>query len=384
MTPIDFKARVQSLAQAVEKAGAAAYVGTRQASLHWLSGAFMPWRGAVIVTARGECDFVYWAMDLERVRAESWGPTFHEFHFDGFIGEIAKRLKELGCASGTVGLDLSHPGAAQVAPGMLTAAEYQELTAALPGVNFNNGVRLIDDLMLVKSPAEIERLRKAAAVSDLGFRAGLDAIREGVTENFVAGQIEAAIRLHGSNWSWAVTGGTEVGAGQRSAYMRGLTQQATDNRIGVNEFVILDLHPMIDLYLSDTAIPVFHGKPNLKQQRLIDCWNETVQAMLDSLRPGRQIAECVGDGLKVFEKHRLQEFGLPLFGHGLGTCARTRPFINRRSTDVVQPGMVVALGTHIYQPGVGGCRLEYPVLIGEHGSQPLVSTPARVHVIEAR
>lgn len=384
MTPIDFKARVEALASSIDRAGAVAYIGTRQAALHWLSGAFMPWRGAVIVTARGDCEFVYWAMDAERVRSESWGAPVHDFYFDGFISSVAERLKALGCDKGTIGLDLSHPGAAQVAPGMLTAQEYLDLGVALQHATLKNGVDLVDDLMLVKSPAEIERLRKAAQVSDLGFRAGLNAIREGVTENFVAGQIEAAIRLHGSNWSWAVTGGTEVGAGARSAFLRGVTQQATDHRIGVDEFVILDLHPMIDLYFADTAIPVFHGTPNGKQKALIDCWNDTTQAMVDSLVPGRRVADCVQDGLRVFDKHGLKDFGLPLFGHGLGTCARTRPFINLRSTDVVQPGMVVALGTHLYQPGVGGCRLEYPVLVGERGSEPLVQTPHRVHQIEAR
>ena len=41
--------------------------------------------------------------------------------------------------------------------------------------------------------------------------------------------------------------------------------------------------------------------------------------------------------------------------------------------------MVVALGTHLYRPGLGGMRLEYPVLIGEHGAEPLLRTEARVH-----
>lgn len=326
MASIDFKARVQSLAAAVDAAGLVAYVGTRQAALHWLSGAFMPWRGAVIVTARGDGDFVYWAMDAERVRTESWGATVHEFQFDGFIMAIAELLAAKGCGKARLGLDLRHPGAAQVAPGMLTAAEYHDLSTVLSAAALVNAADVIDDLMLIKSPAEIERLKRAAAVSELGFRAGVDAIREGVTENFVAGQIEAAIRLHGSNWSWAVTGGTEVGAGERCAFARGLTQQAT----------------------------------------------------------GRRIADCAADGVKVFARHGLADHGLPLFGHGLGTCARTRPFINSRSTDVVQPGMVAALGTHLYQPGVGGCRLEYPVLIDDAGAQPLVNLPPRVHVIAAR
>lgn len=381
MTPIDFAGRVAALAERLRREGASAYVGTRQASLHYLNGAFMPWRGAVIVTAAGACETVYWAMDCSRVREEGVGHPITEFWFDGMIEAIAATLARLGADHGRVGIDLSHPGAAQVAPGMITASEYLDLAAKLPGAALENGVRWIDDLMLLKSPAEIERLREAARVSDIGFRAGMAAIAHGVTENHVAGAIEQAIRDHGSTWSWAVTGGTEVGSGPRTGFLRGVTQQATDRPIGRNEFVILDLHPMIDLYLADTAIPVFVGTPDETQKRMIACWEDVAATMLASLRPGRAVADCVKEGIATFARHGFGDFGLPLFGHGLGTCARTRPFLNLRSDDVVTPGMAVALGTHLYVPGGGGMRLEYPALVTERGAEPLVETPARVHYL---
>lgn len=381
--PIDFPARIAAVAARLRHAGADAFVGTRQACLHYLNGAFMPWRGAVIVTADGACETVYWAMDASRVRDEGVVPALAEFWFDGMTEAIREALTRLGAAHGRIGLDLSHPGAAQIAPGMLTAAEYLDLQGKLPGATFENGTRWIDDVMLVKSPAEIARLRHAARVSDIGWRAGLAAIRPGVTENHVAGVIEQAIRDHGSTWSWAVTGGTEVGAGPRTGYLRGVTQQATDRPIGRDEFVILDLHPMIDLYLADTSIPVFLGTPNARQAAMIDCWEDVAATMLSSLVPGRPVAECVKEGIARFAKHGFSDFGLPLFGHGLGTCARTRPFLNLRSDDVVQPGMVVALGTHLYVPGAGGMRLEFPAMITERGAEALVETPPKVHRVAA-
>ena len=93
--------------------------------------------------------------------------------------------------------------------------------------------------------------------------------------------------------------------------------------------------------------------------------------MLAALTPGHAIADCARRGIAVFEKHGLAEFGLPLFGHGLGTCARTRPFINLRSHDEVTPGMVVALGAPVpARPGRHAARI--PRLIGEHGAEPLL------------
>lgn len=384
VAPIDFRGRVERVAKQLSALGMDAYVGTRQAGLHYLNGAFMPWRGAVIVTANGECDFVYWMMDSERARVEGAGFDIHDFGGGDFIGKIAGVLEHRQLARGRIGLDLHHPGAAQIAPGMLTAAEYIALQDRLPAAKFSNGVDALDEVMLIKTPDEIERLRRAAAVSDVGIKAGLDAIRVGATENEVAGAIEQAMRVRGSTWNWAITGGTEVGAGERTAFLRGVTQQATDRKIAANEFVILDVHPMIDLYLADTALPVFFGTPNSAQQKLIDCWEETVATIFNALRPGRPVAECVREAVAVFAKYGMQDYGLPLFGHGLGTCARTRPFINLASTDAVRPGMVAALGTHLYVPGVGGARLEYPILINEKGAEALCATPAKVLRVPVR
>jgi Xaa-Pro aminopeptidase len=379
MEKIDFGARVRAVAGRLQASGATAYVGTRQASLHYLCGTFMPWRGAVIVTAKGDCEVLYWAMDSERIRAEGCPHPIHDFYGSGLIALIAERLNALGAAKGSIGLDLSHPGAAQIAPGMLTAGEFIELQKALSGADLENGVRFVDDVMLIKSPAEIGRLRLAAQVADLGLHAGIRAIREGVTENHVAGIVEAEIRDHGSTWAWSVTGGTEVGAGERTAFLRGVTQQSTDRKIERNEFVVIDLHPLIDLYMSDLSIPVFFGTPSGAQQSAISCWEDTVSALMESLKPGRAVRDCVATGVAAFKKSENgAKFGLPLFGHGLGTCARTRPFMNASSDDVLTPGMVIALGTHYYEPPIAGMRLEYPVLITETGAEALAPTPPKV------
>lgn len=378
---IDFGARVRALAARLKRENASAYVGTRAAALHWLTGTFMPWRGAVVVTPDGTCEVVYWAMDAERVRQEGCAQPVAEFEGSGLIAGIVAQLAGRGAVCGSIGLDLAHPGAAQVAPGMLTAAEYLDLAAALPQARLVNGVDWIDDLMLVKSPAEIARLKRAAEVADIGFRAGVGAIAPGVTENYIAGVVESAIRDHGSTWSWSVTGGTEVGFGERTAFARGVTQQATDARLGHHGFVIIDLHPMIDLYMADLSVPVFVGTPSADQEDAIACWEGVVETMIAALVPGRRARDCAQAGIDAFAAHRRGRFGLPLFGHGLGTCARTRPFMNLKSDDVLAPGMVVALGTHYYEPGVGGMRLEFPVLIGERGAEPLAPTPPRVHRI---
>ncbi|MFG1358473.1 M24 family metallopeptidase [Xanthobacter pseudotagetidis] len=377
----EFAARVAALAARVKAEGAGAYVGTRLGALHYLGGVFMPWRGAVVVTRDGACEMVYWAMDAERVRAEGCAQTVTDFTGSALVEGVAAILARHGLSKLPVGVDLEHPGAAQVAPGMLTAGEYLALGRALPEAKLVNGVDWIDDLMLIKSPAEIALLRRAAEVAAAGFEAGAAAVADGVSENHVAGVVEAAIRDAGSSWAWAITGGTEVGAGDRSAYARGVTQQATDAVIRRDAFVVIDLHSMVGVYLSDLSLPVFLGTPTPEQAAIAACWEEAAATMLKALRPGRPVKDCAAEGHAVFARHGFGALGLPLFGHGLGTCARTRPFVNPSSTDTVREGMVIALGTHLYVPGVGGLRLEYPTVITAAGGEGLSGLPPKVRYL---
>src|SRR3546814_18332739 len=90
------------------------------------------------------------------------------------------------------------PGAAQIAPGMVCASEYLELKDLLPNADIRNGVDILDDVMLIKDAAEIERLRFAAHVADKGFNAGRNAVSAGVPSTYVAGAVKQDNRHHGT------------------------------------------------------------------------------------------------------------------------------------------------------------------------------------------
>ncbi|CAK7072678.1 MAG: Methionine aminopeptidase 1, mitochondrial [Desulfovibrio sp.] len=383
LTPIDYPARVVTIAREVESRGLDAYVVTRMAGLHYLVGAFMPWTGAVIVTAAGEARFVYWALDIERVKHEGWGmdavpfgggnPEYHD--------SVVAVLHDMGVAGGRVGFDIALEGSAQAAPGVLSACDWMEFTKRLPKATLENGMPCLEAVMLIKDAAEIERLRLAAASADAGFEAALQTIRPGVTENAVAGAVEEATRRHGSIWAWSVTGGTEVGSGPRTAFFKGLTQQATERKIQNNEIVIVDLHPMVELYIADLGLPVMLGKATREQENLMAAWEDAVATLMEGLAPGSSAKEACQKAYDRFGKYGLEAYTLPVFGHGLGTCARQRPFMSVNSTDIMREGMVLALGGHVYQPGVGGCRQEYPILIGKNGAEALCRYKNIVHRI---
>ena len=62
-------------------------------------------------------------------------------------------------------------------------------------------------------------------------------------------------------------------------------------------------------------------------------------------------------------------------GHGYGLEAHEWPTVRPSQPDTAcfKPGMVVTLEPGLYDPAMGGCRLENDILITEEGNQVLTS-----------
>ncbi|MEM1512839.1 MAG: hypothetical protein QXN15_09820 [Candidatus Jordarchaeales archaeon] len=66
--------------------------------------------------------------------------------------------------------------------GVINQAEYTMLKEKLPDATFVNASKVMNEAVVIKEPAEIERMRKAASIADEGIKAALRALRVGVTE----------------------------------------------------------------------------------------------------------------------------------------------------------------------------------------------------------
>lgn len=364
-------------------AGIDVLVGTRQATLSYLAKSFLPWRSAAVVT-QDQLRLIVWEHDAERAREETWLPEDMVRTYtrdEGFVAGLLRVLEELGAKSATLGLEMGPPQTAQLPPGALTAAEYVWFREAAPDARLIDALPALDHALLIKSETEISALRSAAVIAQTAFRAALDALEPGVSENVIAGVIEGEARRAGNEWVWSVTAGTEVAAGHRTAYRGGVTQPATDNLIQAGDNVILDIHTMSDLYLSDLAGNAMMGSPTSAQQNLHDAWKAALEILLGGIKPGTRICDVTRPAYAVFDDYGLADIKVPMFGHGLGTCARTPPRMTIDNEMELQAGMAMALGVHLYQPGVGGMRIEQPLVVTETGNEPLVDIALDWHII---
>jgi Xaa-Pro aminopeptidase len=117
-------------------------------------------------------------------------------HFDHIIGfedevgmihSIAHHFQHFGLQQGTLGLEYTF--LTQSMMGMLTHPHGKPEKVAV-----KDCTPILSGMRTVKDDAEIERIRAAAKVAAKGMRAGVDAVKPGLTESQVAAEAEYAMR----------------------------------------------------------------------------------------------------------------------------------------------------------------------------------------------
>ncbi|MGQ9722312.1 MAG: M24 family metallopeptidase, partial [Candidatus Jordarchaeum sp.] len=225
----------------------------------------------------------------------------------------------------------------------------------------------------------IKLLKQAAAIADLGVDTALGTIVPGMSETELVGIIEEAMRRAGNQWAWALTGGHEVGTGDRATYHMGATTPATQRLIQHGDNVIVDLHSTYELHYSDLTHNIIMGSATSEQKKLAEVYVDAVTTLFDSMQPGVKVGEIAKKVFGTVEKAGYGSNVVQMFGHGIGAIGDEwyLPIIGYGpySEKILEPNMVEIAVCILNKPGVAGYRLEYPMLITENGAQPLAKTP---------
>lgn len=93
-------------------------------------------------------------------------------------GSISNPLK--AAMARALGGALEPRGVVGVQPDVLSATTYQTFARLFPGLELRDASKLVEHIRLCKSAAELNCIRQAAAISEVGMRAGLARIAPGV------------------------------------------------------------------------------------------------------------------------------------------------------------------------------------------------------------
>lgn len=241
------------------------------------------------------------------------------------------------------------------------------LAAVLPHAAWKN-VNLVG-LRAVKTPEEMQLIRRAVAISDEAFLQLLPHIRAGRKESELAAELEYNMRKLGST---KPSFETICASGKRSALPHGV---ASDKVVEEGDFITFDFGATYGGYCSDITRTVVVGKAAPWQKEIYDIvlqanllGEKTLKAGLTGIQVDGAVRDFIGS------KGYGPNFGHGL-GHGVGMDIHEIPVLNRANGQPLPAGAVVTIEPGIYLPDKGGVRIEDTVLVTETGCERLTSVP---------
>lgn len=262
-----------------------------------------------------------------------------------------------------------------VEEGKFTYGQFLDFQKHLSPIKLLSMDGLVEKIRSVKTKEEIDSLRKAAALTDLGWNYIKEQICPGKQEKELALNLEFYMRNQGADHiSFPII----AASGLRSALPHGI---ASDKIIEMGDFLTMDFGCRVNRYCSDMTRSLMVGKATDLQKRVYQTVLEAQQRALEAVKPGITGAELDHIAREIIENAGYGDaFGHGL-GHGVGLEVHEQPLINYKGTDPIQAGMVITIEPGIYLPDLGGVRIEDLVLVTKDGYEVLSNASKELEVL---
>lgn len=219
-----------------------------------------------------------------------------------------------------------------------------------------------------KDEYEIECTREAARVGDAIIGEIGRGLREGwlKKEMDVALLIESELRRRGCER----TGFDTLAAGPSRSWAIHAFPGYTDAPWPADGLSILDFGVVYEGYTSDTTLTVVRNATE-RQEELVSLVERAAEECLPLYAPDKEIRAAAARADDVFARAKRT---MPhTLGHGIGLEIHEFPRVSAKmdADAKFQPGMVVTLEPGLYDPALGGVRLENDVLITGDGNEVL-------------
>jgi len=239
-----------------------------------------------------------------------------------------------------------------------------------PGIAIIEAEQAMIEARWTKTPREIELLRRAAYLADIGHRT-LANLASDAGRNEIDMWKEISSAIYKEEGREIILSG-ELITGPRTstvAYPNGPWNRETLP----GEGALMDLSGRVDGYWFDcTNTHVVGGiEPTVEQRRYARASQDACEAAMAALKPGAKASDAAAAAEGAFAKH-----GLPMAhyaGHQIGVAVNELPRIVPYDHSVIEAGMVFSVEPGAYQGPEGnfGARSEKMVLVRNDGPEIL-------------
>jgi Xaa-Pro dipeptidase len=283
----EYQARLARVRECMAAAGLETLVLTSAPNLLYLTGyeTIMPTCYAVAVVPRsGDVVLHLPEEDIPCALTTGWVREFVFFDWAQPLDaatQLVTLLRERGHDKGRIGVE-SRP-VETYAYGAMNAHTYLVLEKGLTEATLVDATQLVPDVRLVKSEAELDYMRRAGRLTQLGVRASLERATAGATDNDLAVAGYSAMVGAGSEW---MSVDPIVLVGRRGAFCAPhATQKRTEMKEG--DAIQLEYSGNWRRYNAPLIRSGCIGAPSEGVRRLADCCLATVELLLANIRAGR-------------------------------------------------------------------------------------------------
>jgi Xaa-Pro dipeptidase len=222
----------------------------------------------------------------------------------------------------------------------LTARNGQRLSAALEGFCIlDDASELISKIRVIKSPAEIEYVRRAGQLADDAYDAAVELAGPGVSEGVILAAMQGAVFEGGGDYP-----GNEfiIGSGENSLLCRYASgRRALDNQ----DQLTLEWAGVYRHYHAAMMRTVIIGQPDPGHISMHTAAIEALEAVKDAVSPGNTFGDAFQTHCRVFDDAGFARLRLNACGYSLGTTFAPNwmdwPMLYADNPVVFEPGMVV-------------------------------------------
>lgn len=332
--------RQARLRAALRDRGADAMLVFSQESLFWLTGydtgGYVFFQCAVVTADDRPIVLLTRRPDLLQARTTS---TIEDIRiwWDADDANPARDLKgilqELGLAGGRVVIELNTHG--------LTGWNLWRCQSTLGDwCRLEDDANLIRKLRLVKSPAEIAVMRKAAEICDRSLERVIAAARPGMLDSDLKAVYLTSILGDGADMP---PNAPLFNSGERAVYGRGVTNP---RRLEAQDQILVEYPVPYRHYNVKTEWMILFGTVPDRQRHMYDVARETLDRMTDLARPGTPLGaifDCYAAGLDA-GGYAASRYGATGYSVGISfapTSMDVPPMIYSGAATVCEPGMTL-------------------------------------------
>ena len=289
------------------------------------------------------------------------------------IAETRAKLEQRYLAKGVVGLEKD---AYFLSPG-----QFERLSTALEGAKIANGSGIVERARLVKTPAELDVIRRAAKVTDQAMRAAYAEIHEGALDHDIAAAVVGALAQAGTEGFSLYP---MVAVGNRS----GVPHHSHDGvTVARGDIVFLEFSPALEWYHAPLMRAAALGAVSELATTLAETGAAALDAMCKTMKAGIAASSVAAAGKAEVDKIRDRVHFHDHYAYSVGigfppTWLEPGFGILTNNHEALEEGMVFHFPMTLRVKGEFGVGQSQTVIVGKDGSEVLSELPLGIHRID--